>query len=99
MYCKSPEKLRSKEFSVGLSNLLAVRKAGSDGCKLPLKTTEEDEEATTRLAAAKETSLHAAVVPILSGIHGIFTLRENNNFCNGPLFSKHFQSLPDGYVN
>lgn len=47
-------------------------KAGSDCCKLAIKTTE-DEEGTASLAVAKKTSTEVATV--LSELEGIFTLR------------------------
>lgn len=54
-------------------------KAGSTLCKLPVKTTEdakEIQEATKSPAAAKETSLDAATVAVLSEGDSIFASKD-----------------------
>lgn len=58
-----------------------MTKARSDCCKLPLKTLKDDkeeaQEVTASLAAAKEFSMNAAKVAVLSDLDEIFTLKEN----------------------
>lgn len=56
---------------------------------MPLKAKEE--EATASLAAAKEISMCPAVVAVLSGLEGIFTLKEEDRT---PL--KAFLGTPNG---
>lgn len=51
-----------------ISVLLAVTKTGGDCCKLPLKTTEDEKEAT-----AEEIRVDAAVASASSERDGIFT--------------------------
>lgn len=58
--------------------------------KAPEEHKEEVQEASARLAAAKETSIDAAIVTVLSDESGIFTLK---------LFSQDsMSSLPTGFV-
>lgn len=67
-----------------MTNLLLAallwQKAGSDHGKLPLKTTEEDEEeieeATVSLAAAKQPCVDAAVAELLPEPDGVFTWKQ-----------------------
>lgn len=70
--------------------------------KLPLKAPEEDEkgkqEGTVSLAAAKETSLDAAVVAALSKMVGFFTFKEKQRAPLKDFLCGHlvFASLPAG---
>lgn len=57
-----------------------MTKAEGDHCRLPLKTTEEDEEEiqkpTVSLAAAKDIRIYTAVAAVLLELDGIFSLSE-----------------------
>lgn len=78
-------------------------KAESNSCKLPSKKKSEQgevkEEATVSLAAAKETSVDAAIAAVLSEPSGIFTLRKEQRMALWAFYQCDvFASLPTAEV-
>lgn len=87
--------LRPKAFSISftikspVSVLLVPTKAGT--FKKKKKNTEEGEEETeevrVRLAAANVISMDAAVAAVLSGLDGVFTVKEEEQHTQSLLLS------------
>lgn len=82
-------------------------KAMINWCRLPIKAPEEHKEeikkASARPAAAKETSIDAAIVTVLSDGGGIFTLQVKQIIGSEVILSgQHvfnvFSLLPTGFV-
>lgn len=75
-------------FSINF--ILFVMKPGS---KLPLEDGKEIQEVTANLAAAKGISIDAALVAVLSELHGIFTFNEEQRIALKTLLGIQHVSL------
>lgn len=84
-----------------VSVLFSLKPSGSNCCKPPLDTTEEDtedkQEATASLDTAKEISVDAAVAAVLPELDGIFTCEETKKSTDFCLWTKFVALPPTGF--